>query len=164
MIILAFDSGLERTGYAFFEKTEGEPALLAYGCIKTPAKKTLQERIFMIHTEVSEMCKEYKPDVFVLERLFFTKNQTTGIPVAQAQGAVLMYAGEHNIEVDFLTPSQIKTAVTGDGNADKKAMEKMVMLLTGLQEKPKPDDTIDAIACGLTYCTMRSIHDRQNLR
>lgn len=161
MNVLAFDSGVERTGYAVFTQTERDPELIDYGCIFTSKDDTHQKRLADIRDEVENLVKKHKPEVFVLERLFFNNNITTGIAVAQSQGAVISLAGSLGLEVDYLTPQQIKESVAGYGNADKKAVQKMVKILLELEEVPKPDDTADAIACGLTYCTMRSFHDRQ---
>ena len=160
MIILAFDSGVERTGYAIFGTGEREPELLDYGCIFTNKEDSHAKRLAILRAQVEELFKKHSPEVFVFERLFFNQNIKTGIAVAQAQGAVLSLAGEHGLEVDFITPQQIKESVAGYGNADKKAVQKMVTLLLELDEVPQ-DDTADAIACGLTYCTMRTFHDRQ---
>jgi len=154
MKLIAFDSGLERTGWAVFEKGENKYALTMYDCIITPRNTPIQRRINTLSREVRELVKRYRPEVFVLEQLFFFANKKTVIQVAQAQGAVLDIAGEHNIHVEFLTPSQIKMSLTGYGVSDKKAVQKMVQMFVHLDPIPKHDDTIDAIACGLTYCTM----------
>ena len=162
MKILAFDSGVERTGFAVFESgSSQEPELLDYGCIFTDKKDTHEKRLADIRKAVIKLVDTHDPKRFALERLFFSKNVTTGIAVAQAQGAVISLAGERGISVDYITPQQIKESLTGYGSADKKAVQKMVKLLLHLDEVPKPDDTADAIACGLTYCTMMSFHDRQ---
>jgi crossover junction endodeoxyribonuclease RuvC len=155
MVILAFDSGVERTGYAVFEKSGGAEKLLTYGCIFTDKKWVLARRLADIRRQVSDLLDAHTPDIFVLERLFFNKNVTTAMMVAQSQGAVMSLAGERDIPVEFLTPQQIKQTLTGYGTSDKKNVQKMVQLLLKLKVMPEPDDTADAIACGLTYCTMR---------
>lgn len=155
MVILAFDSGVERTGYAVFEKDAGAEKLLTYGCIFTDKNWVLARRLADIRRQVIELLDVHTPDVFVLERLFFNKNVTTAMMVAQSQGAVMSLAGERDIMVEFLTPQQIKQTLTGYGTSDKKNVQKMVQLLLKLDVMPEPDDTADAIACGLTYCTMR---------
>ena len=160
-MLIAFDSGIERTGYAVFNLHESRYTVQAYGCIITPKVSTLPVRIATLHDKVEELISQYRPDVFIIERLFFTMNKKTAITVAQAQGAVLRLAGHHGIEVEFLTPNQIKQAITGYGNADKKSVQQMVALMLELEEAPKYDDTTDALACGLTYCTMKALHDRQ---
>lgn len=161
MIILACDSGIERTGYALFDSHGGKHELLAYDCIFTHKKDRPEIRLMHLHDAMESLFMQYKPDRCVLERLFFSKNVTTAMVVAQAQGVVMALAGQHGAEVDFLTPQEIKVTLTGHGSADKKSVQKMVKLLLHLDEIPQPDDTADAVACGLTYCTMRAFHDRQ---
>lgn len=159
MIILALDSGVERTGYAIFNNSN-EPELLGYDCIFTSREDTLPVRLLGVRAALQSLMRQYQPDVCVMEQLFFSKNVTTGIMVAQSQGAVMSLMAEHQVPCEFIKPQEIKMSLTGYGNADKKSVQKMVMLLLDLKVPPKPDDTVDAIACGLTYCTMRSFNDR----
>ena len=85
----------------------------------------------------------------VLEQLLFFKNQKTFIRVAQAQGITMLLAAQNKIKVEFLTPLQIKQIVTGYGQADKLAVQKMIKLTTGIVLTQ--DDEADAVACGLAY-------------
>ena len=154
MKLIAFDSGLERTGWAVFDMDGRNYALLAYNCIFTSRDLPLSGRIYSLSSDVQNLVKLYQPEEFVLEQLFFLANKKTAIQVAQAQGAVLGIAGQHGIKVSFLTPPQIKSSLSGYGKTDKKGIQKMVSLLLHIDPLPTPDDTVDAIACGLTYCTM----------
>jgi len=154
MKVIAFDSGLERTGWAVFDKIGSEQELLEFGCIFTPKSEALQSRIHLLGKEVRAIVEKYEPSIFVLEQIFFLANKKTAIQVAQAQGVVLSIAGEFGMHVDFMTPTHIKQALTGYGLSDKKNVQKMVQLLLHLDPMPTQDDTVDAIACGLTYCTM----------
>jgi len=61
-----------------------------------------------------------------------------------------LVAAQHNIEFKEFTPNQIKSAVAGNGSADKKGIQKMVALILGLSRPPKPDDAADALAIALT--------------
>ncbi len=161
MVLISFDSGIERTGYAVFTLENAAYSLHNYGCLFTLARDPLEVRINSLHQQVEELITHHSPTAFVMERLFFSVNKKTAITVAQAQGAVLQLAGKHKLEVAFLTPNEIKQSMTGYGNADKKSVQKMVMLTLGLDVAPQPDDTADAIACGLTYCTMKALYDRK---
>jgi len=93
--------------------------------------------------------------VLALETLFFTNNQTTGIGVAEARGAVLASAGLNTLPVLEFSPQQVKLAVTGYGNADKKAVMAMVPKLISLPEKKRLDDEFDAIALGIAALSTR---------
>jgi crossover junction endodeoxyribonuclease RuvC len=151
MIILALDSGVEKTGYSIFEKNPTNHKYLTSGLIKTLQGKTREKRMQDIYNELSKIIKKYKPDKIILEQLFFFKNQKTAIQVSQSQGVSLLLAAQNNIEVNYLTPLEIKFAITGYGRADKKAVQKMIKITLN-NNKIKQDDEADAIACGLAYC------------
>lgn len=155
MKILSVDSGLERTGYAIFEKEKNKPVYIASGLIKTAAGQSVPTRLKQIYDALEKIVAKHKPAEIVIEQLFMFKNQKTVIVVAQTQGVVQLLAAQHAIGLYFLTPLEIKQMVTGYGNADKKSVAKMVALTLhftpGVLEE-KVDDEIDAIACGLAYC------------
>ncbi len=155
MIILSIDSGLERTGFAIFDKLDdqaGEFKYISSGLIKTSSKKTTSERILELYNELYQVVNSTNPHVIVIEQLFFFKNQKTIVPVSQAQGIILLIAAQKNITAEFLTPLQIKSIVTGYGQSDKKSVQKMLKLTLHLDREIKQDDQADAIACGLAYC------------
>lgn len=145
MTILSIDSGIERTGYAIFKNKNYVNSAL----IKTSKDKSTEIRLGEIYSKLKKVSDKYKPDVIVLEQLFFFKNQKTFIRVAQAQGVVLLLAAQNKIKVEFLTPLQIKQIITGYGQADKKSVQKMIRLTTEIDIKQ--DDEADAVACGLAY-------------
>jgi len=145
MTILAIDSGIERTGYAIFKDKKYVTSAL----IKTSKSLTTEIRLDEIYSNLEKVFKKYKPEIMVLEQLLFFKNQKTFIRVAQAQGVVMLLAAQNKINVEFLTPLQIKQIVTGYGQADKKSVQKMIKLTTAIDIKQ--DDEADAVACGLAY-------------
>lgn len=155
--ILACDSGVERTGYAVFYAQNRALSLESYDCLYTARGTALSERLSDLYHQLHTLIKASRPDVIVVEKLFFTNNQQTAIMVAQAQGLMLSLAGEKKIPVEFITPTQIKHVVTGYGRSDKKGIQKMLRLLLGLETDPQPDDVTDAIACGYAYCTMNKL-------
>lgn len=146
MIILAIDSGIEKTGYAIFKGKN----YLTSALILTSKNESTEKRLVKIYSELKKIIQKYKPRTIILERLFFFKNQKTAINVAQAQGVALLIAAQNEIGIEFLTPLQIKEIITGFGRADKKAVQKMIRLETGINIKQ--DDEADAVACGLAYC------------
>lgn len=147
MVILAVDSGVEKTGYAIFNND----SYIKSGLIKTSKKKSLEKRLEEIYLHLKKIIQEYKPRKIILEQVFFFKNQKTVISVSQSQGIILLLAAQFLIEVEYLTPLQIKQTITGYGRADKKAVQKMIKMSFNIPIPPQ-DDEIDAIACGLTYC------------
>ena len=157
MIILALDSGLEKTGYAFFDKDVGLPQGYRYltsGLVTTKKLETNEKRLKILAYQVEKLIQENQPNKIILEQLFFFKNQKTVIAVAQAQGAIMLLAGQKNIPIVTLTPLQIKQIITGYGNADKQSIQKMLTILLPQIKKITQDDEADAVACGLAYCCL----------
>src|SRR3990167_542872 len=126
MIILAIDSGLEKTGFSIFSKSLKGFKFLNSGLIKTDKKLIFEKRIKAIYDRLNDVVKKYKPKKVVLERLFFFSNQKTVIAIGQTQGVILLLAAQNTISVEFVTPLQIKQVVTGYGRADKQSVRKMI--------------------------------------
>lgn len=160
MIILSFDPGLERTGYAVFRtnlKSTKEFKLLSSGLIKTEKKYYKHFRLFKIYSQIVSLVKKFKPDIVVFEEIFFFKNKKTIISVVQAQGVILLVAAQFNLKISCLSPLQIKQIVTGYGLSDKKNIKKMIDLTLKINDLKIGDDEYDAIACGLAYCFQNNI-------
>ena len=107
---------------------------------------TLPERLLPIHTLVDELIALHQPDLMAVERLFFSKNVQTAFAVGQARGVVLLAAAQHGAPVREATPNEVKSAITGYGAADKEQVGRMVQLVLGMSELPRPDDAADALA------------------
>ena len=89
-----------------------------------------------------------------VEKLFFTKNITTAISVAEARGVAILTGRQADLPIYEYTPNEIKKSITGYGAAKKMQVQEMVRIQLGLQEKPKPDDCADALAAALTHVFM----------
>jgi crossover junction endodeoxyribonuclease RuvC len=152
MIVLSIDSGIEKTGFSLFSKNNSHIDYKISGLILTPKDFKIEKRFKIIYDVLNKTVRKYSPDKIILERLFFFRNQKTVISIGQVQGVVMLLASQYNISLEFLTPLQIKQAVTGYGQADKQSVRKMLELTLKLRKKIKEDDEIDAIACGLAYC------------
>lgn len=160
MLILAIDTGFDRTGYSIFEKSKKYKENFKYivsGLIQTNKKSKIENRLNLIYHELILLINKFKPTVLVLEQLFFFKNQKTAIKVSYAQGAIILLAAQYKLKLEFLTPLEIKKIITGYGQADKKAIQKMLQLILKLDHPIRQDDEADAIACGLAYCYMNKI-------
>lgn len=152
MRILGIDPGLAIVGWGVVERVNGMTFRpIAYGSINTPAHTTVSSRLALIYKNINHIIEKYKPDELAIEELFFTNNQTTGIAVAEARGVILLAAEAHGIPIAEYTPPQVKQAVVGYGNAEKRQVIAMVTSLLRLPAPPKPDDTADAIAIALCH-------------
>jgi len=150
-IILGVDPGYGRVGLGIIESEGSRSRSLHYSCIETPKELDFNQRLFQISRELDAVIKEFKPDVAVIEKLYFAKNTTTAIDVGQARGVILLTLFNNNVPSYELTPLQVKQYTSGYGKASKKQMQEVVKLLLGLSEIPKPDDAADALALALTW-------------
>ena len=123
--------------------------MVDYGAINTPKDEDFPVRLAMIQDGMTELMEKFKPDAVAVEELFFNQNITTGIAVAEARGVILCTAIKTIPNVFEFTPMQIKLGITGDGKADKKAVQFMTKTILRLKSTPKPDDAADAVAVAL---------------
>ena len=152
MIIMGLDPGLATMGFGVINLERGVYPVIDYGIVSTPKEDTLPVRLSKIEQGVTTLIETYKPSQISVEELFFSKNITTGISVAEARGVMLLTAVKLiGDEVYEYTPNQIKQAVTGYGGADKIQMQHMVQVLLRLKSVPRPDDAADALAVAICH-------------
>lgn len=155
MKVLAIDPGYDKLGYAIFEKISSQNyEYITSGLIRSSKTLSSGERLQILFSELETLIKDQEPEMLAVEKLFFSKNVKTALQVSQAIGVVLLLGAQHKLELLELTPNQIKQIITGYGNADKKAVQKMLWLQLGKEIKVKDDDESDAIACGVAACVM----------
>ncbi len=153
MKILGIDPGIGICGFGLIEGNEA----LDFGVVTTKIRAPLPSRLKELYDGLTQIFDELKPDVVSVEKLFFSKNITTGISVAEARGIVLLVAEQHNVEVFEYTPNEIKKTLTGYGSAKKGQIQEMVKLHLKLGTRPKPDDAADALAAAITHSLMARI-------
>lgn len=148
--ILGIDPGFGRLGYGVIKSNNrGGWQAVEWGCVDTPAKTPIANRLILIEEKISEIIQKYKPDGVAIEKLFFSKNVTTAMDVAQARGVVILTCGKHRMAVMEYTPNQIKQYIVGYGKAEKAQMQKMTAMILGIKEKIKSDDAADALAAAI---------------
>jgi crossover junction endodeoxyribonuclease RuvC len=150
MRVIAIDPGYDRLGVAIMDNEGGTETLLYSTCIESSRTDTLPDRLLTIGNRLEEILKEYSPDSMGIETLFFNKNIKTAIGVAQARGTLLYLAKKAGCTVYEFGPQEIKTAVTGYGKSDKKAVIDMILRLVKNAPLKALDDEYDAIAVGVT--------------
>ncbi len=152
MVILGIDPGLGIMGYGFLEKKANDDTVpIDYGVVTTPKEETLPVRLQMLEAGINQLLAKYKPDEIAVEELFFSKNITTGIPVAHARGVTLLTCIKYCKALFEYTPNQVKQALTGYGNADKVQMMHVTASMLHLNNIPRPDDAADALAVALCH-------------
>jgi crossover junction endodeoxyribonuclease RuvC len=151
-LAIGIDPGTATTGYGLVRLArDGELVAVSFGVISTPKDETPSARLEMLYNQLKKLLKEHKPDTAAVEKLFFARNVTTGIAVGQARGVVLLALQQAGIETFEYTPKEVKQAVAGYGNAEKKQVQEMVRALLQLDSIPKPDDAADALAIAITH-------------
>jgi len=150
-LVLGIDPGTATTGYGVVNSEGGALSLVSYGVIETPAGTPLPERLQMIYRGVTEVVRRCGPAEAAVEELFFSKNARTALAVGHGRGVALLALADAGLPVSEYKPAQIKQAITGYGQADKRQMQEMVRLLLGLESLPKPDDAADALAIAICH-------------
>jgi crossover junction endodeoxyribonuclease RuvC len=150
MFVLGIDPGLSITGYGLVEGSYPPRAILA-GVVRTDTELSIPERLAELHTGLTQVITDTKPDVIALETVFTNRNLQTAISVGRASGVALLAAAQAGLAVYEYVPTAIKAAVTGDGSANKDQVKQMVTRLLRLADAPKPADASDALAIALCH-------------
>ena len=151
MIIIGIDPGTTQIGFGIIRNEGNRFETLDYGIIKNAGKNKLLD-YRNTSKELSKLITKHKPEVAVVEKLFFFKNQKTVMSVGEMRGVIMLTLANHNLTVLEFTPMQVKQAISGYGGADKNQVQRMVRLVLGIKEEIKPDDAADALAiaiCGV---------------
>jgi crossover junction endodeoxyribonuclease RuvC len=152
--IIGIDPGLASTGWGVLEYSGNKIQYLAHGCIETKAGLPWGERLFFIFKSIREVLETWKPDESAIETLYFGKNVSSAIPVAEARGVLSVALAEKGLPIAEFTPNEIKRAVVGVTKAEKRQVQEMVRLILGLNDIPRPDHAADAL--GAAICCAHS--------
>jgi crossover junction endodeoxyribonuclease RuvC len=152
VFVLGIDPGLSRCGYgAVEERPAGGARPIAVGVLTTAPSAPLPIRLAELQLELRALIAETKPDVVVVERVFFQVNVRTAMSVGQASGLAMAEAINAGCEVAQYGPNEVKQAVAGWGAAGKDEMERMVQMLLGISKPLRPVDAADAVALALCH-------------
>ena len=150
-IILGIDPGTQLMGYALLRINKGQPQVILMDALKLTKEKDIYARLEMIHTRVSELVKLYKPSTFAIEAPFFGKNVQSMLKLGRAQGVAIAAAMQAGLTVTEYSPKKVKQSITGNGNADKDQVWKMLQRILQIEEKPQYFDATDALAVALCH-------------
>jgi crossover junction endodeoxyribonuclease RuvC len=156
MRILGVDPGSRLTGFGLIDLVDRRMRHVAHGTLRlsnTGGKAVipLHERLLSIHEGLSGVIQEHRPQVMVVERAFFAKNAASALKLGQARGVVIVTGAMHDLEMAEYSPSEIKSALTGHGQADKFQVARMVEILLGQNQKFGTSDASDALAIALCH-------------
>lgn len=151
MLILGIDPGYAIVGWGVIRYERGKFIPVDFGAITTPAVMPFNRRLEVIYDEMTALLTRHNPEAVAVEKLYFQNNQKTAIDVAQARGAIMLALQKNGVPVFEYTPLQVKSAVTGFGQAQKPQVMEMTKRLLRLKAVPKPDDTADALAIAICH-------------
>ena len=156
MRILGIDPGLGTTGYGIIEGRNFK--VIEAGIIKTQTNTPIQARLKKIFNGISEIIKEHKPDVLVLEKIYsHYKHPTTAILMGHARAAICLACGTNGVSLINYPSTKIKKTITGNGHASKQQVQRMVTNILKLKEAPEPVDVSDALAMAIAYCYLNKV-------
>ncbi|MFQ6131960.1 MAG: crossover junction endodeoxyribonuclease RuvC [Armatimonadota bacterium] len=161
MRILGVDPGLKTTGYGLVETLSphaptgnARPRVLEGGVISTDPGAPLEQRLESIHKGMAEVIAEHQPDVVVVEELYAKyRHPRTAILMGHARGVICLAAASAGVPLQSYTASQVKKSLTGNGNASKDQIKRMVCRLFGLTKPPSPADVTDALALAICHAS-----------
>lgn len=138
-------------GFGIIEITSSGMHLIVMDVLKIPAKKDAYERLQMIHQKVCDLLLQFSPHEFAIEAPFFGKNVQSMLKLGRAQGVAIAAAMQAGIPVTEYSPRKIKQSITGNGNADKLQVLKMLQRLMSFEDNPKYFDATDALAVAVCH-------------
>ena len=149
--VLGIDPGLASTGFGIVDFCSNRYRLVHYGVISTAAGEPPGHRLLKISSRLTAIVEEFRPTEAAMETLYFAKNVSSAMTVAEARGVATLCLAQHCIPLGEYTPNIIKQSVTGVGSSGKAAVQEFVRLLLGMETVPKPDHAADALAAAITH-------------
>ena len=159
MLILGLDPGSLHTGYGLLEKDGSSLVPIDAGRFSCPRDLDLPRRLAHLARRLEDLIAARPPDLAVLETPFHGMNAHSLIVLAQARGALLAVLAGRGIEIREFSPAEVKSAVTGNGRADKEQVARMVRLLLAARGDGWSSDATDALALAIC-CAQRLRLDR----
>jgi crossover junction endodeoxyribonuclease RuvC len=153
VFVLGIDPGLSRCGYGCVAARGQAAEAVAAGVLTSSRELALPERLATLRRDLRALVDELRPEVVVVERVFFQTNARTAMSVGQASGVALLTAAESGCQVVEYTANEVKLAVAGHGAATKEQIQLMVARLLHLPQVPRPPDAADALALALCHVT-----------
>jgi crossover junction endodeoxyribonuclease RuvC len=157
-IILGIDPGTVVMGYGLIQITGSTIKLVEMDILKPGKIDDPYRKLQLIYNTVSGLIIKYKPDVFAIEAPFFGKNVQSMLKLGRAQGVAIAAAMRHGLDVTEYAPKKIKQSITGNGNASKEQVLKMLQRLLNFKEDPKYFDASDALAVAVCHYFQENSH------
>ena len=149
-IILGIDPGTRFLGYGLLRINQDKVTILQYGVLNLTKYTTQGAKFLKIHERVLGIIEEFLPDEIAIESPFFGKNVQSMLKLGRVQGMVMSLAFSKSIPIAEYEPKKIKQSVTGNGNASKEQVAKMVEIIGNIKLDANLHDATDAL--GIAIC------------
>lgn len=150
-IILGIDPGTIIMGYGLVKVAGNKISLLEMGVLQPGKVEDTYKKLQLIFNTVSGLITKYQPDCFAIEAPFFGKNVQSMLKLGRAQGVAIAAAMRHGLEVTEYSPKKVKQSITGNGNAAKEQVMKMLQQILSFTDDPKHFDATDALAVAVCH-------------
>lgn len=149
--ILGVDPGTASTGFAIVEQAGSALTPVWFGCLTTTPAESVARRLARISAACADVIRQFEPQVAAIEELYFGASAKAALAVGQARGVCILACEHASVEVFEYAPASIKQAVTGYGRAEKEQVQRMVQVILGMREVPRPDHAADALAVAICH-------------
>ncbi|WP_298302326.1 crossover junction endodeoxyribonuclease RuvC [Hydrotalea sp.] len=150
-IILGIDPGSQLMGYALLSIQNNQPVLINMDVLSLTKYEDIYERLEKIHTKICSLISTHQPQAFAIEAPFFGKNVQSMLKLGRAQGVAIAAAMQYKIPVTEYSPKKVKQSITGNGNANKEQVWKMLQQILQIGTQPKYFDASDALSVALCH-------------
>ena len=151
-IVLGIDPGSRTTGFGLLEVTPNGPSYIESGVIQVHKVPDFANRLRILHETVEVLCERFKPDVSVIEKVFFAKDARAALKLGQARGAIIAAIAKSDVELIEVSPNEVKSSIAGYGHAKKEQVQEMVKAILKVENFATVDAS-DALAIALFYGT-----------
>ncbi len=151
MKAIGIDPGLAMTGFGVVEALSRGGKACEWGTIRTEASCPIPLRLKTIYDELKGLLKKWEPNILALEEVFVLKQfPKAAIQLGEVRGVIYLAAQEENIPVIEVRPTEVKSALTGSGRADKEQIKKTIRRILKIEDPLSSSHAGDALALALT--------------
>lgn len=155
-IILGIDPGTTIMGYGLIDVQDKVVKLIKLDNVSLQKLSSHELKLKKIFEEVLSLIEEYNPDEVAVEAPFFGKNVQSMLKLGRAQGVAMAAALYRSIPIFEYSPKKIKKSITGNGNASKEQVARMLQSLLNIKQLPKHLDATDGLAAAMCHFYQRN--------
>jgi len=151
MRAIGIDPGLAMTGFGVVETLSRGGKACEWGAIRTEPDVPVSARLKTIYDRLRELLERWNPDLLAMEEVFVLKQYPkAAISLGEVRGIIYLASQERRIPVIEVRPTEVKSALTGSGRADKEQMKKMIRQILKIEDRLQTSHAGDALALALT--------------